>query len=223
METWRSWELVLPALERHHDALAVTLPGHAGGMPVDGGVSETLMPDAIERAMDEVGFDAAHLVGASLGGFVALQLAERGRALSVTALAPAGGWLTGEAWIDELFVRQRALHDAAQRSAPYADALVATPAGRRRATELIVTNWEHIPGELIAHQLVGIARCDASPLIAFAEHAPWQLDFERIACPVRIVWGTADKLLPWPRAAARYRQALPRADWVELDGIGHSP
>jgi pimeloyl-ACP methyl ester carboxylesterase len=42
-------------------------------------------------------------------------------------------------------------------------------------------------------------------------------------CPVRIVWGTADKLLEWPSAAARYRAELPWADWVEIDGIGHCP
>ena len=29
-DTWRTWELVLPALEARHDVLAVTLPGHAG-------------------------------------------------------------------------------------------------------------------------------------------------------------------------------------------------
>jgi pimeloyl-ACP methyl ester carboxylesterase len=41
--------------------------------------------------MDEAGIGRAHLVGNSLGGFVALQLAARGRAESVVALAPAGG------------------------------------------------------------------------------------------------------------------------------------
>ena len=47
---------------------------------------------------------------------------------------------------------------------------------------------------------------------------------ERITCPVRIVWGTADRMLPWPRAAARYRNEwLPHADWVLLDGVGHCP
>jgi pimeloyl-ACP methyl ester carboxylesterase len=29
-DTWRTWELVLPTLERHHDVLAPTLIGHAG-------------------------------------------------------------------------------------------------------------------------------------------------------------------------------------------------
>ena len=41
---------------------------------------------------------------------------------------------------------------------------------------------------------------------------------------MRIVWGTEDRLLPWPSAAARFRDDwLPHADWVELDGVGHCP
>jgi pimeloyl-ACP methyl ester carboxylesterase len=41
---------------------------------------------------------------------------------------------------------------------------------------------------------------------------------------VRVIWGTSDRLLPWPSAAARFRHDwLPRADWVELEGIGHCP
>jgi pimeloyl-ACP methyl ester carboxylesterase len=40
---------------------------------------------------------------------------------------------------------------------------------------------------------------------------------------VRIVWGTEDRLLPWPSAAARHRAAFANADWVVLDGVGHSP
>ena len=35
-DTWRTWELVLPALERRHDVLAPTLAGHAGGPPAAG-------------------------------------------------------------------------------------------------------------------------------------------------------------------------------------------
>jgi pimeloyl-ACP methyl ester carboxylesterase len=37
------------------------------------------------------------------------------------------------------------------------------------------------------------------------------------------VWGTADRILAWPRAAERYRAMFPHADWVELDGVGHGP
>ena len=77
-DTWRTWELVLPALERRHDVLAVTLAGHAGGPPIEGDVGDDTLADAVERAMDEAGFGIAHLAGNSLGGHVALQLAARG-------------------------------------------------------------------------------------------------------------------------------------------------
>jgi pimeloyl-ACP methyl ester carboxylesterase len=62
------------------------------------------------------------------------------------------------------------------------------------------------------------------PLDEYALREGWSVDAEKIACPVRIVWGTDDQLLPWPSAAARYRHDwLPHADWVELDGVGHCP
>ena len=165
-DTWRTWELVLPELERRHEVLAPTLPGHAGGPPLAAEISDALITDAIERVMDGAGFETAHIVGNSLGGFVALQLAVRGRAASVVALA----------------------------------------------------------AELIAHQLIGAARCDAIPLIEYAIRSGYHLEAEKITCPVRIVWGTADRLLTWPPAAARFRHDwLPNADWVELEDVGHCP
>ena len=71
----------------------------------------------------------------------------------------------------------------------------------------------------------GVAACAGAPaLIAAALSAGWSLDPAQIACPVRVVWGTADRLLPWPCAAVRYRtQWLPHADWVILDDVGHCP
>src|SRR6185312_2220378 len=89
LDTWRTWELVLPALERHHEVIAPALPGHAGGPPL---APDDDLIDAVERVLDEAGAGEAHLVGNSLGGWVALQLAARGRARSVVALAPGGGW-----------------------------------------------------------------------------------------------------------------------------------
>ena len=58
-------------------------------------------------------------------------------------------------------------------------------------------------------------------MIEFGRRSEWPL--EPITCPVRVVWGTEDKLLPWPSAAARYRRELAHADWVVLDGVGHCP
>jgi pimeloyl-ACP methyl ester carboxylesterase len=216
---------VLPALERHHDVLAPALAGHMGGPPIEGELTSSTLPDAVERAMDEAGLGTAHLVGNSLGGFVALQLAARGRATSVVALAPAGGWAVGDESFRRLLDLQLRMVEQAKASAPHAPAILSTPEGRRRATQFIVENYEHIPVDLIAHQMLGVASCRAAQqLVDYALEQGWQLDAGKIDCPVRVVWGTADKLLPWPSAAVRFRDDwLPHADWIELDGVGHCP
>ena len=224
-DTWRTWELVLPALEARHDVLAPTLAGHAGGPPLPDPVDRRRIADAVERAMDEAGFATAHVAGNSLGGYVALQLAARGRAETVVALAPAGGWAAG----DEAF--RATLHhftthagaarrrDAARRD----DRLHAGgPAPGDRALHGALGAPLARP---IAHFMRGAAACPGVfPLIEHAREAGWPLDAAAIRCPVRVVWGTDDRLLAWPRTAARYRtEVLPHADWVELDGVGHSP
>ncbi len=225
LDTWRTWELVLPALERRHEVLAPTLAGHAGGPQIAGEIHAGTLADAVERAMDAAGFAHAHLVGNSLGGHVALQLAARGRARTVVALAPAGGWAPGDRSYEEILDRQAAMHERLKSAAPQAQRLLATPEGRRLAAQGLATRVEHIPTELLAHLMLGVASCHAAPaLIEHARRVGWPLDAERIACPVRIVWGTQDGLLPWPSAAARFRDDwLPHADWVELDSVGHCP
>ncbi len=223
-DTWRTWELVLPELERHHDVLAPTLAGHAGGPPLDCEVTDALLADGVERAMDEAGFETAHVVGNSLGGYVALQLAERGRARSALAFAPAGGWALGDPVMGETLDYFVAMQRGVKVLAGQADTIVASAEGRRNATRFIVANSEHIPGELIAHMMVGVARSEVAPLIEFARAAGYGLDPERITCPVRIVWGSGDLLLGWPSTAARYRtERVPAAEWIELDGVGHCP
>jgi pimeloyl-ACP methyl ester carboxylesterase len=224
-DTWRTWELVLPELERHHEVLAPTLLGHAGGPPLNGEATDAMVVDAIERAMDDAGFETAHLVGNSLGGYVALHLAARGRAASVVAFAPAGGWAKGDESFKETLAHFATMQDQLKTAAPNAEAILSSAKGRRRATQFIATNFEHIPAELLAHQMRGAASCEAvHPLIEFALREGYDLDAEKITCPVRIVWGTDDQLLSWPSAAARFRHDwLPHADWVELDGVGHCP
>ena len=219
LDTWRTWELVLPALERRHEVLAPTLPGHAGGPRLSGADHGTgALADALEAAMDEAGFDTAHLVGNSLGGFLVLELAARGRASSVVAFAPAGSTRA------ETFSMQADTLDALAAIAPHVDALVMTEAGRRQATRLVSERYEHIPRDLIAHLVCAAAACpDAARLLEAADRETWTLEPERITCPVRIVWGTADRLLPWPEAAARFRRELPFAPWDILDGVGHCP
>jgi hypothetical protein len=56
-------------------------------------------------------------------------------------------------------VEQQELQIQAKALAPHSQALLTTPQGRRRATQLITTNYEHIPADQLAHQMLGIAGC----------------------------------------------------------------
>lgn len=222
-DTWRTWDLVLPRPELHHDVLAPTLPGHAGGASLAGEVTGEFLPDAVEAAMDAAGFGTAHIAGNSLGGYVALQLAARGRARSVVAFAPAGGWVPGVEWARQMVAGFPTRQAQARATAPHAAAITATPEGRRQATRSIVVDPGHMSAELIAHLMLGVTLCAVAPMVDCAPREGYRLDAEAIDCPVRIVWGTKDAILPWPAAARRYAGMLPAADRVELEGVGHCP
>ena len=206
-DTWRIWELVLPGLERHHDVLALTLAGPRGRAALQGEIDTTTLPDAVERAMDEAGFETAHFAGNSLGGFVSLQLAARGRARSVVAFAPAGGWPQGDEHYQELLASQATMCEQAKATAPHATTIVSTPEGRRQVTRLTAVSFEHIPPELLAHQLHGTAGCFGAPaLIEYALREGFELDAERDRLPGAHRVGHARR----DRAVAGERRALPR-------------
>ncbi len=223
-DTWHTWELVLPALEAQHTVLAPTLAGHAGGPPFPRGeVGAAAALDAVEAAMDRAGFATAHVVGNSLGGYLAFRLAERGRARSIVAFAPAGGW-DQAAERDRLLAAQRTMATQSRAFASQAALAAATPESRRRALQLIVEDARQIDAELATRLIAGVAHCtDAEAMIDAALRDGYPLDPAAVTCPVRIVWGTADRLLPWPSAAARFRRDWWHADWIELEGAGHAP
>jgi pimeloyl-ACP methyl ester carboxylesterase len=217
-----TWNLVRPYLERDLELLTPALPGHLGGPPLAKVGGPLGVVDYLERLLDEVGLETVDVAGNSLGGYLALRLAERGRVTSVVALAPGGGWAAGDPAREEVLALQRRIHRTLQRGGDLV-AAVATPEGRRRVTRYMTVRYEHIPEELLLEQLVAGQRCDLEPYVDAALGHGWPLEAERVTCPVRFVWGTADALLAWPGAAARYRELFPAADWVELDDVGHAP
>ena len=84
---------IFTELARRHRVIAVDLPGHGDSELPDRG--EPLTPRAQAYALgafpDALGLDKVHVVG-NPWGWVALELAADGRALSVTGLCPAGLW-----------------------------------------------------------------------------------------------------------------------------------
>ena len=147
-DTWRTWEPVLPVLERRFEVLAPTLAGHAGGAvyPAAGASDEAII-DAVEAALDAAGWEAPAVAGNSLGGFVGLRLAERGRARSLVALAPAGGWTAGDPAIAATLRYFRVMANMVQDAAPRADQIAATPEGRAAASVAYASTADHLSAD----------------------------------------------------------------------------
>ena len=101
--------------------------------------------------MDDAGFATAHLVGNSLGGYVALQLAARGRARHAWSRSrrPAAGRRAIEGFRDTL-AHFRTMQELLAGAMPHVATIVSTPEGRRRATAHFTERSEHLPPDLIA-------------------------------------------------------------------------
>jgi pimeloyl-ACP methyl ester carboxylesterase len=224
--TWRVWQPILDRLEASHDVLAVTLAGHVGGPEIPAGtdVSVDALIEIVERDMDEAGFQSANLVGNSLGGWIALELARRGRARSVVALSPAGGWERGtreEARLRRLFTRSQKM---SARLLPHLDGLMARPRLRRALLAQAVARGDRLDAGLAAQFVRDSATCpiyfDLMDAI-LRDGTPETL--EGISCPVLLAWGTKDRILPAGRYSRRLRDLVPAAEWLDLHGLGHVP
>ena len=90
----RTWDPVVPALAEQFEIIAVDLPGFGDSAPLPAEVEPTpaALAAAVAGLLDQLGVSNPHLVGNSLGGWVALELASMRSFASVTLLSPAGLW-----------------------------------------------------------------------------------------------------------------------------------
>jgi pimeloyl-ACP methyl ester carboxylesterase len=217
---WQVWTPVLGALESRHEVLAIDLPGYGKSPPLEGEPSVPALVDAVERAMDDAGWDTAHLAGNSMGGWIAAELAARGRARTVVALSPAGLWTPQEFRYSEAILR--GTFALGPLVAPRADVLARTAFGRRLLFGHACSHPERLDPESAAYQARAFA---ASPSylgtldwVSRGPEMPRGLD--RIVVPFRVAWGTHDLLLPF-RQARRWERIVPGAELVRLEGLGH--
>lgn len=226
--TWHHWRPVLGELAARYEVIAPTLAGHDGGPPfeVNGPLTFASSADHLERHLDELGVGSAHLVGNSLGGALALELAKRGRARSVVALAPAGGWIEGDGEAVRLarfFARQLRLTRLSER---HIDTVMRRPASRRLALREIMRHGELVaPADAVDLALTSL-RCAVSGAAIRASRADKGLalaDLDRITCPVLLALPEFDRILPMERHGARFRREIPGVRSQILPGCGHVP
>ena len=220
--TWRVWTPILDRLEQRYDVLAISLPGYGESPPLDEEPSVPALTAAVEQELDAVGWDSPHIVGNSLGGWIAAEVAAHGRARSVVALDPAGLFTPRELLYSRITLRQS--YFSAQRLAPAAPRLMRNPLLRQLAFGQVQTRgWRNDPEEA-AYAIWAMGN---SP--SFLKTFDWIVrnkaqprGLDAIDCPFLVAWGTWDFLL-FPRMAKRWVDLVPGAELELLPRLGHVP
>jgi pimeloyl-ACP methyl ester carboxylesterase len=226
---WRIWHPILADLVARYEVIAPTLPGHHGGpsYPADQAITFERSTDAVEGLLDELSVGTAHFVGNSMGGGIALELAKRGRARSVVALAPAGGWSRGDGEgprIGRFFAKQIKM---LERTHAWSERIMRRPGTRRLAFREIMRHGELVsPADAasISQAALGCSISERAIQALLADDAELTIrDLDRISCPVLLATPQFDRVLPGPRHAPRYRREIPGVKAVTLPGCGHVP
>jgi pimeloyl-ACP methyl ester carboxylesterase len=218
----RMWRGVVPLLALHNDAIAPTALGHAGGPPPLRRPARIVdVIDDAERVLDSLGLPTAHLVGNSMGGWVAIELARRGRARSVCAFSPAGFWDPAAEGIPRAVSRLRRTIRDARRGRPLMPILSQSGRFRRWAMQLNAVHADRMTAAQVVGAVDDLLGCVvAQDLLATTEGiAP----FDRPPCPMTLVWAARDRVLPMKDISPYARRLLPEARYLVLDDVGHVP
>ena len=183
---------------------------------IDEGFTLAQLADDADALLDALDVDSAHVVGVSMGGMVAQELAlrhpDRIRSLVIgcSYAGGAGSALTGPATAQRLVEgwmsgdQERALRTGWEINV--SRDFAARPGEYERWKEHVLAL--RVPLAVIQLQLQAIAPHDTSERL------------DQISVPTLVVHGTEDQMLP----AANSRviaSRIPGAKLVELDGIGH--
>jgi pimeloyl-ACP methyl ester carboxylesterase len=227
--TWIHWRPVLAELVAGHEVIAPTLGGHHGGPAWPAQTPPTLeaAADRLELQLDELGVTSAHFAGNSMGGALAIEMAKRGRAISVVALAPGGGWDVGSgepARLSRLFARQIGL---TARLIDHLELALRRPSLRRLSFRDVMLHGELVdPSDAVA-MARGADACAVKHTVVEALGRGGSdvalRDLERVAAPVLLVSPAHDRLLPPALHAPRLRRELPDVTSLLLPAAGHVP
>lgn len=216
-----AWDALVPLMHSKYRIVTIDLPGHGESEPIPADV------DAVDYTLDRVADtiaavtgpeDRRHLVGNSVGGFIAIEMAARGFSHTVTALSPAGfsrgKWDTVKTV--KLFQTMKILAAALN---PILDPLAHMKIGKMLAYQFFVAHPQRISTEQILVDARAIVTNDtvSRALDRDIEFTPQPPDFSPL-----ILWGTLDLVLPYYQASTVH-SIFPNARLVALPGAGHVP
>lgn len=223
-EAWGQVPALL--LAAGYEVITLDLPGF-GRSPMPRRPDVASVKDTVrqlERFFAEIGLDRPHVIGNSLGGLMALELASNRAVRSATALSPAGFVpLRQLPWVAFALILLKVSALMPRRIVR----LASDKAWLRRLTlRTLYVHPEKVPPDVAYGDAMNLRR---SP--GFWPHmlrAPWlkYIDGvdsdERPRVPTTVAWGDTDRLL-LPSQARIARERMTRAEHVTLPHCGHCP
>ena len=211
---------LLPALQQHFDILSVDLPGHGTSPALASRPTIEALTEAVIADLDARGLDSVHVLGNSLGGRIAIELAKEHRALSVVAISPSGLGLPLERALQGTLMSTARLMNQARR--PWIDELSRTVPGRTTLMAgLRAQPWRASRTESLA---VRGGFADATgfwSMLWNAVLADLPTRLEQIDCPVIVAQGAFDVI--GSGQTPRYTPVIRGSRFVLLPFAGHAP
>lgn len=212
------WRWLVPELTDRHHVLALDTRGTGGSTKPDEPFSVEDMADDLAAVVDELGDGPAHVVGHSMGGYIAITTAlrypETVRSLVLLATSAGGpGNIpvpaeTVAVWRDSLGLP---LEEYARVTFPYSFRPGWTEENPELTEEALRIRLEHpTPPEQWLYQ--------------YNATVPWLqrgAAVEEIAVPSLVVHGTADRVVPYGNGENLARQ-MADAELVTFEGAGHN-
>jgi pimeloyl-ACP methyl ester carboxylesterase len=225
---WQNWLEQLPVLAVNHRVVALDLPGFGYSEMPSEQITISFYARVLDQVMDALGIDAAAVVGNSMGGFIAAELAiafpHRVERLVLAAPAGISSYNNRVATRWALWIRRMWPLIAVQANwvAAHADAVARWPRLREATMYVPILYPSRLPAALAAEQL----RATGKPGFVQALEANLNYDFRHqlpeIVCPTLIVWGEEDRLIT-VRDADVYTELVPDARKVIFKDTGHAP
>jgi pimeloyl-ACP methyl ester carboxylesterase len=221
------WKNVAPQLADtgRYEVFAPTMAGHNGGPRGKLFLDTGTLADHVESQLDDLGWATAHIVGNSLGGWVAFELERRGRARTLTAIAPAGGWTRyapGKFESVAKFLFGAPLWLLVKALGPR---VLRLPFSRQLAFLPISGSPDGLSETDLVDIVDDVAHCPAYyQLLVETLLLPGLLELAQTRAPTHLVICEKDRVFPERRFARHFTDHLPKNTQItKLDGVGHIP
>jgi pimeloyl-ACP methyl ester carboxylesterase len=224
--SWPNWLEQLPVFAARHRVITLDLPGFGHSPMPRAGISIAGYARLLEQLLDRLGVDAAAVVGNSMGGFIAAELAiahpqrvERLVLVSAAGLSTHNhrGSVTALPAMRKL---ERTLMAASAWTASKSD-MVARRARLRDATlGVVVRHPSKLDPALAAEQIRGAGKPGFIQGFEAVLHYEIRERLREIVCPTLIVWGDRDRLIS-VRDADMFAELISDSRKVVFGDTGH--